>query len=117
MKIYLSLISLLLVSLLMSNQAKAQASISDEQKPDMLVVTGTYSLLLGYDFIIEHRGAKRTGRKQLYIKLEDELRRMGNPSDFMNKMHELGYDFIQAYNFKAFDETSSTNYVFVKRKR
>ncbi|OJJ17233.1 hypothetical protein BKI52_31495 [marine bacterium AO1-C] len=109
--------SLLLVGLLMSNQAKAQSSVPDKQKPDMLVITGTYSLILGYGFFIEHRGAKRTGRKQLYKKLEDALERMGNPSDFMNKMHELGYDFIQAYNFKAFDETSSTNYVFRKRKK
>lgn len=116
-KAYLLVAVLFFSALFISPAAQAQTLLTETEKPAMLVVTGNYGLLIGYSFVIEHRGAKRTGRKKLYKKLEDHIDSMGNPSDLMNKMYELGYDFVQAYNFTDLGEKAQTNYVFRKRKK
>lgn len=88
----------------------------EEEKPQMLVVSANYSLLLGYAFYIEHRGAKITGRKELYKNIEKEIINMRNPSDAMNFMYEFGYELIEVYSFPSIvDNELTVNYVF-KRK-
>ena len=103
--------------LLISSQSFGQNStIPENEKPEMLVVSANYGLLLGYAFFIEHRGGKRTGRKNIYKRIESEILDMRNPSDAMNFMDDFGYRLLQVYSFPTGPQEVTVNYVFKKKK-
>lgn len=103
-------------SLCFSESAAQMEPPFEGEKPQVLVISANYSLLLGYAFYIEHRGAKITGRKELYKNIEKEIINMRNPSDAMNFMYEFGYELIEVYSFPSIvDNELTVNYVF-KRK-
>ena len=90
-------------------------TVAENEKPEMIVISANYGLLIGYSFFIEYRGAKRTGRKEIYKSLEDEIIQMGNPSDAMIFMNNSGYDLLEVYSFPKGVDTVTINYVFKKR--
>lgn len=98
-----------------AQEVALKSSIPDEQKPEMIVVSANYGLILGYSFFIEHRGSKRTGNKQIYKTFEDELIRMGNPSDAVLFMENSGYDLLEVYSFVKDEDITTINYVYKKR--
>lgn len=110
----------LLVALFISTSMYAQdvplsTSIPEEGKPKMIVVSANYGLLFGYSFFIEHRGAKRSGNKEIYKTFENELINMGNPSDATLFMENSGYELMQVYSFPKGDDITTINYVYRKR--
>lgn len=116
-----TILSIVLVTLLMisgsviGQTVATETSISEEQKPEVIVVSANYGLLVGYSFFIEHRGAKRTGNKETYRFFQRELSVMGNPSDAANFMNNSGYDLQEVYSFPKDTETTTINYVYKKR--
>jgi hypothetical protein len=110
--------SLLGILLLTSQHSFGQTStIPETEKPNMIVISANYGLLFGYSFFVEHRGSKRTGKKELYKKFENDIINMGNPSDAMSFMNNSGYDLLQVYSFPKGTEGDVTiNYVFKKKE-
>lgn len=105
----------LFASRLLGQTVPMETSLSDEEKPKMLVISADFSVAFGYSFYMENRGSKQTGNRDIYKKFEGDLVRMRNPSDAMLFMDNSGYDLLDVYQFAIGESTITINYIFRKR--